>query len=102
MSTISCLWLKLFNAQTEIQKRLFVGEKAIELEHGGIVKISKLTGLSRTTITKGIKELKEPLLEVWRVRKKVVVAKILKQIKKISFKSYKISYMRISATQCQL
>jgi transposase len=70
MSTVSPLWLKLFKSQTEIHKRLFAGEKAVELGRGGVVKISKLTGLSRTTITKGIKELKEPTLNVGQVRKK--------------------------------
>ncbi len=70
MSKVSLLWLKLFNSQTEIQKRLFAAEKSLELGFGGIVEISKLTKLSRTTITKGIKELKETEeLNVQQIRK---------------------------------
>ena len=69
MSKVSLLWLKLFNGQTEIQKRLFAGEKALELGYGGIVEINKLTGLSRTTITKGIKELRETDLNIRQIRK---------------------------------
>ncbi len=70
MIKVSSFWLKLFNHQTEIQKRLFAGEKALELGYGGIVEVSKITGLSRTTITKGIKELKEQHLNIQQVRKK--------------------------------
>jgi len=43
--------------------------------------------LSRTTITKGIKELKDPLLEVGRVREKGSGCKGLKESKRASFKS---------------
>jgi transposase len=70
MAKVSPLWLKLFESQTEIQKRLFAGEKALELGYGGIVEISKITGLSRTTITKGIKELKGQKINLQQIRKK--------------------------------
>jgi Rhodopirellula transposase DDE domain len=39
-------------------KRLYVAQKAIELKHGGIVAVHRLTGISQTTIIAGIKELK--------------------------------------------
>lgn len=41
----------------ETQKRLYVAQKALELGRGGISKLAKITGLSRPTIHKGIKEL---------------------------------------------
>lgn len=61
-------WLKVFNALDENQKRWFAGQRAAEIGHGGISKISKLCGLSRTTITKGIKELGSEKLTKTRVR----------------------------------
>jgi transposase len=70
MGQITSLWLKLFIGQTEIQKRLYAGEKALELGYGGIVKVSKATGLSRTTITKGIKELNGDEFNIQQIRKK--------------------------------
>jgi len=70
MGKTSPLWLKLFEAQSENQKRLFAGEKALELGYGGIVEISRVTGLSRTTITKGIKELKGQDIDIQQIRKK--------------------------------
>jgi hypothetical protein len=37
--------------------RLFAADKALDLERGGISRLSVLTGLSRTTITKAVEEL---------------------------------------------
>ena len=51
------LWKKIYHALNESQRRWFASEKALALGRGGITRISKLTGLSRTTITKGIREL---------------------------------------------
>ncbi len=72
-------WLKLFETLSESQKRLFAALKAQELGYGGVSRVSEFTGLSRTTITKGIKHLQsgeEILMERIRVkgggRKKVV------------------------------
>ena len=70
MAVVSEYWLKLFSELTELQKRLFAGEKALEIGHGGIVKMSKITCLSRTTITKGIRELRDPDLDFQGIRKK--------------------------------
>jgi hypothetical protein len=50
-------WLKVFQTLNESQKRWFSAQKALEIGHGGIQKIHSLTGLSRTTIFKGIDEL---------------------------------------------
>lgn len=41
----------------ERQRRLFAGLLALRQGHGGIVAIAQITGLSRTTIQRGIREL---------------------------------------------
>ena len=51
-------WLKLLSQMGERDRRLSAAQKAIELGHGGIVTVHRLTGLSQTTIAAGIKELK--------------------------------------------
>ncbi|HTS30408.1 MAG TPA: ISAzo13 family transposase, partial [Bryobacteraceae bacterium] len=47
----------MFRTLNEFQARLFAADKALDLGRGGISRLSALTGLSRTTITKGIEEL---------------------------------------------
>lgn len=59
-SYISKEWLKAFSLLNEVQKRWFAAVKSIELGYGGVSKVSRITDLSRTTITQGIKEIKEP------------------------------------------
>lgn len=54
---ISNEWIKAFNTLNEAQKRWFAASKSIELGYGGVSKVSRVTGLSRTTITQGCKEL---------------------------------------------
>lgn len=56
-SSIIKEWLKAFTFLNEMQKRLFAAEKSIELGYGGISEVNRATGLSRTTITQGRKEL---------------------------------------------
>lgn len=51
------LWLKLLPALNEAQARWYAAQKAIELGHGGIERVHRLTGMSRPTIRKGIREL---------------------------------------------
>jgi len=51
-------WLKVFGTLNEFQARLFAADKALDLGRGGISRLSALTGLSRTTITKAVEELK--------------------------------------------
>ncbi len=70
MGEITSLWLNVFVGQTENQKRLYAGQKALELGYGGVVEVSKATGLSRTTITKGIKELRGGEFNIQQIRKK--------------------------------
>ena len=50
-------WLKVLSTLNEYQARLFVADKALDQGRGGISRLSKLTGLSRTTITKAVAEL---------------------------------------------
>src|SRR3989441_5729438 len=50
-------WLKVFRTLNEFQARLFAADKALDLGRGGISRLSALTGLSRTTITKAVEEL---------------------------------------------
>jgi hypothetical protein len=50
-------WLKVFRTLNEYQARLFAADKALDLGRGGISRLSALTGLSRTTITKAVEEL---------------------------------------------
>jgi hypothetical protein len=42
----------------ERQRRLFAGLLAMRWGHGGILTVAKITGLSRTTIRRGIDELR--------------------------------------------
>jgi len=50
-------WLKVFHTLNEFQARLFAADKALDPGRGGISRLSALTGLSRTTITKAVEEL---------------------------------------------
>lgn len=50
--------LKVLGTLNEAQARWFVARESMILGHGGIKKMSELTGLSRPTIIKGIKDLK--------------------------------------------
>ena len=73
-------WLKAFESLNEMQKRLFAAEKSIELGYGGVTEVSRVTGLSRTTITQGKKELlssKNLELLPSKIRKKVSAAVFL-------------------------
>jgi transposase len=55
---ISQCWLKLFKSLSESQKRWFAATKSLELGYGGTSSVSKITGLSRTTIIQGINEIR--------------------------------------------
>src|SRR3990172_6348200 len=59
-------WLKELGTLNEYQARLFVADKALDQGRGGISRLSELSGMSRTTITKAVAELNS--------RKKLVVA----------------------------
>jgi hypothetical protein len=65
------VWCKLLPTLNEAQRRWYVAQKAVELGWGGVTRVQEVTGMSRPTILKGIRELKEfgtlPLLE--RIRR---------------------------------
>ena len=50
-------WLRVLGTLNEYQARLFVADKALDQGRGGITRLSELTGMSRTTITRAVTEL---------------------------------------------
>jgi len=56
-------WLTLFHTLSESQKRWSAAVKSLEIGYGGVSKVSRATGLSRTTITQGIKDVKSKKLK---------------------------------------
>ena len=50
-------WLKVLGTLNEFQARLFIADKALDLGRGAISRLARLTGMSRTTITKAVGEL---------------------------------------------
>jgi len=50
-------WLKVLGTLNEYQARLYVADRALDHGRGGISRLSQLTGMSRTTITKAVAEL---------------------------------------------
>ena len=63
-------WLRMLGTLNEAQARLYVADKALDLGRGGVSRLAALAGMLRTTITKGIAELrgKQSLLADGRVR----------------------------------
>lgn len=51
-------WLRVLSTLNEYQARLFVAQKALEMGRGGTSRLSRLTGMSRVTITRGMAELR--------------------------------------------
>jgi Rhodopirellula transposase DDE domain len=51
-------WCSVLPLLNETQTRVYVAQKALELGRGGISTVAELTGLSRPTIPKGIRELR--------------------------------------------
>lgn len=50
-------WLRALSTLNEYQARLAVAEKALDLGRGGISRVSRLTGMSRPAIYRGMAEL---------------------------------------------
>ncbi|MEZ4308138.1 MAG: ISAzo13 family transposase [Polyangiaceae bacterium] len=50
-------WLKMLPVLNEAQRRWYAAVKAIELGRGGIERVHEVTGMSRPTIRKGIREI---------------------------------------------
>lgn len=62
---VALLWPHL----DERARRLFAASEARQLGHGGVSLVSRVCGLSRVTITKGLQELEEAPLPPGRVRR---------------------------------
>ena len=64
--------LRVLGTLNELQARVCVAQRAVELGRGGISRLSRLTGMSRPTIMKGIAELTSraslPRADTGRVR----------------------------------
>jgi hypothetical protein len=54
--------VKVLSVLNELQARIYVADRALDLGRGGISRLSELTGMSRTTITKAT--LSDPSIEV--------------------------------------
>ena len=71
-TAVESRWLKVLGTLNEYQGRLFVADKALDQGRGGITRLSELTGMSRTTITKAVAALssgkKLSLAEQGRIR----------------------------------
>jgi hypothetical protein len=51
------IWMKVLGTLNEYQARLFVAERALDRGRGGITHLARLTGMSRVTITQGVRDL---------------------------------------------
>jgi Rhodopirellula transposase DDE domain len=51
------IWMRVLGTLNEYQARLFVAERALDLGRGGITRLARLTGMSRVTISQGVKDL---------------------------------------------
>src|SRR5712691_1199660 len=54
-------WLRVLGTLNEYQVRLVVAERALSLGRGGMTRLAKLTGMSPTTIARGMAELRGSL-----------------------------------------
>jgi hypothetical protein len=55
-------WLRVLGTMNEYQAGLLVAERAAQLGRGGISRLSRLTGMSRVTLTQGVRELRSAKL----------------------------------------
>ena len=60
---------RLWPHLNERGRRMLAAAEAVDIGHGGVSLVSRASGLSRVTITKGISELGEPPLAEERVRR---------------------------------
>ena len=57
VNTVRSKYAALFGSLTERSRRLWAATEAMALGHGGIALVERATGISRSTITRGIREL---------------------------------------------
>jgi len=58
-ATVDELFLRVLGSLNEAQSRWYVGREALARGRGGVSAMERLTGMSRPTILKGIRELRE-------------------------------------------
>lgn len=51
-------WLRVLGRLNEVQARVFVAQKALDEGRGAVSRLARLTSMSRSTILKGMAELK--------------------------------------------
>jgi hypothetical protein len=56
----SAIWLKVLATLDALRVWWYVAQQASALDHGGIQKVHELTGISRPTITQGMRALRDP------------------------------------------
>jgi hypothetical protein len=56
----SAIWLKVLATLDAVRVWWYVAQQASALGHGGIQKVHELTGISRPTITQGMRALRDP------------------------------------------
>src|SRR5437764_10650142 len=80
--------VRLLSTLDEAQKRWFVGREAMLLGHGGVKRMCELSGLSKPTVLRGIRELKakQTLRKQGRVRQAGGGRKALQQQDPEAFK----------------
>jgi hypothetical protein len=68
---ITARYRELVKRLDERQRRLYVAVEATVLGHGGIKRVSDATGVARSSILAGLKELKNPeeILPTGRIRR---------------------------------
>lgn len=71
VATINTKYRMLLPELTEQGRRLFAGAEALAVGWGGISAVACATGLSRTTVARGVRDAKDPQrLQSGRIRKK--------------------------------
>src|SRR5919206_4502304 len=68
--TSTQVYTSMLHQLNEKQRRLYAASEALRIGYGGISQISRETGISRVTITQGIKELTTGEIVDQRIRKK--------------------------------
>lgn len=67
--TTALVYPVMLSQFNEKQQRLYAASEALRIGFGGISKVSRETGISRVTITSGIKQLRAGVIQDGRIRK---------------------------------
>lgn len=67
--TTALVYPVMLSQFNEKQQRLYAASEALRIGFGGISKVSRETGISRVTITEGIKQLRTGIVQNGRIRK---------------------------------